>query len=184
MDTHPDTTQFIFDLLSRQRKPVVLDADGINALEGEAARLEDLEVPVIITPHSGELARLVSKEIPSEPLERIEMTRKIAQKLGITLLHKGAPTLLASPGGEVWINQHGNSALATAGTGDVLTGLIGGMVAQGAEPLDAAAVGCYLHSRAAEEAAFDLGLRGVIAGDLLEYVGLPMLELEANETII
>jgi NAD(P)H-hydrate epimerase len=184
MGTHPDTTQFIFDLLSRQRKPVVLDADGINAIEGEAARLEDLEVPVVITPHSGELSRLVSKEVPSAPLERIEMTRNIARKLGVTLLHKGAPSLLASPGGEVWINKHGNSALATAGTGDVLTGLIGGMVAQGADPLDAAVVGCYLHGRAAEEASFDLGLRGVIAGDLLEYIGLPVLELEANETII
>ncbi len=181
MSTHPDTSQFVFDLLARQRKPVVLDADGINALEGESKRLQGLEVPVVATPHSGELARLTSKEIPSAPLERIETTRKIAQTLGITLVHKGAPTLVSSTGGEVWINHHGNSALATAGTGDVLAGLIGGLLAQGADPLDAACAGCYIHGRAGEEAAFDVGVRGVIAGDLLDYVGLPILELEANE---
>ncbi len=184
MNRRPATSQFVFDLLARQRKPVVLDADGLNALEGESKRLEGLEVPVIVTPHSGELSRLVSKEIPTAPLERIESTRKIAQALGVTLVHKGAPTLVSSAGGEVWINDRGNSALATAGTGDVLAGLIGGFLAQGADPLDAACLGCHLHSRAGEEAAFDLGVRGVIAGDLLEYMGLPILELEANETIL
>ena len=77
------------------------------------------------------------------------------------------------------MNYHGSSALATAGTGDVLTGLIGGLVAQGGSPIDAACVGCYLHGRSGETAAQTRGVRGVIAGDLLKYMGEPILELEA-----
>jgi NAD(P)H-hydrate epimerase len=176
---HRETGRFIRDLLDRSPKPLVIDADGINGLEGDPEPLKERKVPVVITPHSGELSRLVSKEIPKKPLERIEATREIARTLGVTLVHKGAPTLVASAGGEVWVNYHGNSALASAGTGDVLTGLIGSLMAQGAGPLDAACVACYLHGRAGEVAARERGIRGVIAGDLLKFLGEPMLELEA-----
>jgi hydroxyethylthiazole kinase-like uncharacterized protein yjeF len=176
---HAETTRFILDLLERCQKPLVIDADGINALEGNAGALKGRGVPIVITPHSGELSRLLSKEIPKSPLERIEATRAIARDLGVGLVHKGAPTLVATPSGEVWVNYHGNSALASAGTGDVLTGLIGGIMAQGADLLGAACVGCFLHGRAGEVAARTRGIRGVIAGDLLRYLGEPLLELEA-----
>jgi NAD(P)H-hydrate epimerase len=156
----------------------VLDADAINAIEGDAGRLAALEVPVVITPHTGELSRLVSRDIPSVPLERIETTREIAKTLGITLIHKSAPTLIASASGDVWVNYHGNSALASAGTGDVLTGLVGGLVAQGEDVLDAACIACFLHGRSGELASEALGLRGVIAGDLLEFLGEPIFEVE------
>jgi hydroxyethylthiazole kinase-like uncharacterized protein yjeF len=179
MSRHPDTTRFILDVLEKSPKPLVIDADGLNALDGNAEALSGKEIPIIITPHSGELSRLVSREIPKKPLERIEATREIARSLGVTLVHKGAPTLIGSPGGEVWVNTHGTSALATAGTGDVLTGLIGGLAAQGGGPIDAASVGCYLHGRAGETAARVRGVRGVIAGDLLRYLGEPLIELEA-----
>jgi NAD(P)H-hydrate epimerase len=182
MSRHPETTRFIHDLLERSSKPLVIDADGLNALEGKSEALTGRNVPVVITPHSGELSKLVSREIPRTPLERIEATREIARTLGVILVHKGAPTLVASAGGEVWVNHHGTSALATAGTGDVLTGLIGGLVAQGGSPIDAACVGCYLHGRSGETAARTRGVRGVIAGDLLRYLGEPILELEAAAT--
>jgi hydroxyethylthiazole kinase-like uncharacterized protein yjeF len=176
---HAETTLFIHDLLDRCPKPLVIDADGINALEGNPEPLKGRSVPVVITPHSGELSRLVSKEIPTVPMERIEATREIARDLGVGLVHKGAPTLVSTAAGDVWVNYHGNSALATAGTGDVLTGIIGGLMAQGADALSAGCVGCYLHGRAGEVAARARGLRGVIAGDLLRFLGEPLLELEA-----
>jgi len=179
LSRHADTTRFIRDLVERSPKPLVIDADGINALEGDAGHLKGRKVPIMITPHSGELSKLMSQEIPTTPLERIEATREIARTLGVTVIHKGAPSLIASAAGDVWINYYGTSALAKAGTGDVLTGLVGGFVAQGAEPLDAACVGCYLHGRAGEAAARARGIRGVIAGDLLRYLGEALLELEA-----
>ncbi len=176
---HAETTRFMRELVERSPKPLVIDADGISALAGDPGLLKNRKVPIMITPHSGELSKLVSQEIPPAPLERIEATRDIARSLGITVVHKGAPTLIATAGGEVWINYYGTSALATAGTGDVLTGFVGGFAAQGAEPLDAACAGCYLHGRSGEAAARARGVRGVIAGDLLDYMGEPLLELEA-----
>jgi len=176
---HADTTRFMHELIERSPKPLVIDADGINALAGDPGVLKGRKVSITITPHSGELSKLVSQEIPATPLERIEATRDIARSLGVTVVHKGAPSLIASAGGDVWVNYYGTSALAKAGTGDVLTGLIGGFAAQGAKPLDAACVGCYLHGRSGEAAASALGVRGVIAGDLLKCLGEPLLELEA-----
>jgi NAD(P)H-hydrate epimerase len=179
MSRHPDTTRFVLEVLEKSPKPLVIDADGLNALEGNAKALSGRKVPIVITPHSGELSKLVGGEIPETPLDKIEATRETARSLGLTLVHKGAPTLIASAGGEVWVNYNGTSALAKAGTGDVLTGLIGGLAAQGGSPIDAACVGCYLHGRAGEIAARVRGVRGVIAGDLLKYLGEPLLELEA-----
>jgi hydroxyethylthiazole kinase-like uncharacterized protein yjeF len=179
MSRHPDTTRFVLEAIEKSPKPLVIDADGLNGLEGNAKALSGSKVPVIITPHSGELAKLVGAVVPNTPIDKIEATREIARSLGVTLVHKGAPTLIASAGGEVWVNYNGTSALAKAGTGDVLTGLIGGFAAQGGSPIDAACAGCYLHGRAGEVAARVRGVRGVVAGDLLRYLGEPLIELEA-----
>jgi NAD(P)H-hydrate epimerase len=179
LDRHPETTRFVHDVLARNTKPLVLDADGINALEGETGRLAALTVPTVITPHTGELSRLVAAELPNTPYDKIEATRTFAKTLGVTLVHKGAPTLIASAAGDVWVNYHGNSALASAGTGDVLTGLVGGLVAQGEDVLAAACIACFLHGRSGEVASEVHGIRGVIAGDLLEFLGEPIFELEA-----
>ena len=114
----------------------------------------------------------------TDAIARLQETAEISKRLGVTLLRKGAPTLIATPGGEVWINASGNSALATAGTGDVLTGLIGSLLAQGAQPQDAACVACFLHGRAGELAAAEKGVRGVIAGDLIPLLGPAMRAIE------
>jgi NAD(P)H-hydrate epimerase len=179
LDRHPETTRFVHEVLERTTTPLVLDADGINALEGETGGLAALRVPTVITPHTGELSRLVAKDLPQTPRDKIEATRSIAKTLGVTLVHKGAPTLIASSAGDVWVNYHGGSALASAGTGDVLTGLVGGLVAQGEDTLDAACVACFLHGRSGEVASEAYGVRGVIAGDLLEFLGEPLFELES-----
>jgi hydroxyethylthiazole kinase-like uncharacterized protein yjeF len=179
MGRNEDTDRFIREFLSGWDKPAVVDADGLTAFVGKADLLGETAAPVVITPHSGELARLLGEEIPSSPPERIEATAAMARRLGITLVHKGAPSLLANADEGLWINTTGNSALATGGTGDVLTGLVGGLLAQGCTPMEAACVACFLHGRAGELAAEELGVRGVIAGDLHLYLGAAMLELEA-----
>jgi NAD(P)H-hydrate epimerase len=177
--TNPETLDFVRDVASQSTKTLVLDADAVTAFAADPDGLAALRAPTVITPHSGELGNVVGQSVPTDPVGRIELTRELAKQFGVTLVHKGAPTLIASAEGEVWVSKHGHSALATGGSGDVLTGLVAGVCAQGAVELDASCVACFLHGRAAERAAEDWGLRGVVAGDLLRYLGDPILELEA-----
>jgi NAD(P)H-hydrate epimerase len=178
---HPETAAFVEALVKASSLPVVLDADAIAAFDGRADALGSLAASrdLVITPHSGELGRLLGETMPEAALERIEITRRIAGLLGLTLVHKGAPTLVGHPRDGVYVNTAGSSALATGGTGDVLTGFITSFLAQGAKGLDAALVGCLLHARAGDAAAEETGKRGVIAGDLLHSFGPVMVALEA-----
>jgi len=173
-----ETDQVVRDLVASASRRVVLDADGIGAFNGKPELLEAITSPLVLTPHSGELQRLMGTEVPGEPLERIEMTRDVAKALGVTIVHKGAPTLIANADGLAWVNHNGNSALATAGSGDVLTGIVAGIMAQGANTLDGACVGCHVHGRAGELASEFLGVRGVIAGDVLDMVGEALRDLD------
>ena len=176
-----DTDQFIEAFLRNCDIPAVVDADAITAFAGRSDALSDIaaDTAIVITPHSGELARLLDEDVPDAAPARIEATARIAREMGLVLLHKGPTSLVADPEGSVFVNATGTAALATGGTGDVLTGFITSFLAQGAEPLDAAIVAAYLHGRAAEVAADELGKRGVIAGDLLRYLGEVLLVLEA-----
>jgi NAD(P)H-hydrate epimerase len=185
-----ETDAFVRDLVRACGKPIVVDADGITAFAGRADELKQAGGPVVITPHSGELTRLTGEAVAASGPARLDYTVDVARRLGVTLVHKGAPTLIATPGGRVWINATGSSALATGGTGDVLTGMVGSFLAQAsargsgagpgerAQPVDAACVGCFLHGRAGEIAARTRGVRGVIAGDLLESTGPALVALE------
>jgi NAD(P)H-hydrate epimerase len=173
-----ETLRFVREFTIACAKPLILDADGVSAFAGEADRLRERTAPTVITPHSGELGRLLGGGVPREPVERVEATRETAQRLGVTLVHKGAPTLIGSADGDVWVNQHGTSALATAGTGDVLSGMVGGLVAQGSSGLDAACVACLLHGKAGVSASAARGERGIIAGDVLEHLGSVILAME------
>ncbi len=175
---NPETDRFVHTLIAQAKKPLVLDADGINAFAGKSELLKDASSPIVITPHTGELQKLVSCKFPGEPLARVEKTQGIANSLGSVLVHKGAPTLIASPEGGVWINASGGSSLATAGSGDVLTGLLGSFLAQGAPALDAALIACYLHGKAGEIAAAEMGVRGVVAGDLIHAICDVLLDVE------
>jgi NAD(P)H-hydrate epimerase len=173
-----ETDEFVRDFVVHTTKPCVVDADGLTAFSGHAEDLADRKR--VVTPHDGELARLVGESRATQPVERVEETVGLAQRLQVTLVRKGAPTLVAVPDGRMWINSSGSSALATGGTGDVLTGLVGSLLAQGAEPSDAACVACFLHGRAGELAALEKGVRGVIAGDLIPQLGPAMRALEAR----
>jgi len=179
MGRNDETDRFIRDFVATAGKPVVVDADAITAFAGRGEELAACDTEIVITPHSGELKRLLGTDIPESPPERIEVTSALAETLGLALVHKGAPSLISAPGEGLWINTSGSSALATGGTGDVLTGMVGGLLAQGADPMDAACTACFLHGKAGEFAAEDHGVRGVIASDLLLYLGAAVLELEA-----
>jgi hydroxyethylthiazole kinase-like uncharacterized protein yjeF len=167
MSRYPEAGAIIRYVLERSGVPLVIDADGLNALEKDAAILKDRQVPIVLTPHPGEMARLTGKTIEEIQSQRLEITRMFAQKWGVTLVLKGNKTIVANPSGEVYINISGNPGMATAGSGDVLTGIITGLIAQGLKPQDAACAGVYLHGLAGDLAAEIKGERGLIAGDLI-----------------
>ncbi len=175
-----ETAQFVRDFVSRCEKPLLIDADGINAYEGRYDELKSLSEGrgIILSPHSGELKKLTGIDVPTGPDERADALRKLVSGTEITLVHKGAPTIIAHAGGRIDINVHGHPGLATAGSGDVLTGAIAGVLASGAAPEEAARVGVYIHSRAAEIAAELTGERGMIAGDCSDSLPMAIRELE------
>jgi NAD(P)H-hydrate epimerase len=130
--------------------PLLLDADAINLLAGRSERLAGREQPPVLTPHPGELARLLDRSTDEVVGDRVGAAREAASRAGAVVVAKGFRTVIADPDGEVWINPTGDDGLASGGSGDVLTGIIAGLLAQGLEPVRAALVGCWLHGRAGE----------------------------------
>lgn len=158
--------------------PLVLDADGLNVLALDHSIIESPSGPVIITPHPGEMGRILGISTGDVQKSRVETTLKAAMSLNAIVVLKGASTVTATPGGKVYINSTGNPALAVAGTGDVLAGTIGGLLAQGVDPEKAAVLGVYLHGSAGDITAQVKGWRGVIAGDVLEALPLARKALD------
>ncbi len=148
--------------------PLVLDADGINAFAGRAAELASRPGPTVLTPHPGELARLLGVETAEVTGDRPAFARRAAAETGAVVVLKGHQSLTATPDGAVHVNPTGNPGMATGGTGDVLTGLVGGLLAQGYEALEAAILGAYLHGLAGDLACAERGERALAAGDLVE----------------
>ncbi len=180
LTTEEETVRFVREFVKGCEAPVLLDADGINAFQGAFDELKGLSTgrEIIVSPHSGELKRLAGVEITGTPLERIERLCGLVEGSNVTLVHKGAPTVIAHPTGRSDINISGHPGQATAGSGDVLTGTIAGFLAQGCGAAAAARLGVYLHSRAASIAAQELGERSMIAGDCMEALPLAMQDLE------
>ncbi len=166
-----DTTRLLLDrlLLSPVSLPLpaVIDADALNFLASTSGWWERLKADAVLTPHPGEMARLMKCGITEVESDRIGVARRAAAEWGVTVLLKGAFTVAASPDGRVRVLPFANPALATAGTGDVLAGCVAGLLAQGLPPFDAASLGAFLHASAGELAAGAIGEAGVIAGDLL-----------------
>jgi hydroxyethylthiazole kinase-like uncharacterized protein yjeF len=167
LGTHPETRDLVCRLVRDLACPMVIDADCLNNLAGDTDCLKDAAGPRILTPHPGEMGRLVGLSTPEVQARRLEVARETAARWNVTLVLKGAQTVVAAPDGRVSFNSTGNPALASGGTGDVLTGLIGGFLAQGLSPWDAARLGVYLHGLAADFFISHYGPRGLIAGDLL-----------------
>jgi NAD(P)H-hydrate epimerase len=153
-------------IVARLSKPLVLDADGINAFDGHLDLLARPEYPRVLTPHPGELSRLIGKPIAEIQKNRESIAKRIASLLGVTLVLKGHRTVV-SDGKQTYVNTTGNPGMATGGTGDVLTGVIAALIGQGLSPFDAARLGAYLHGLAGDIAAKSVGMVSLMATDLL-----------------
>lgn len=170
------------ELVLRLDKPLVLDADGINALEGRAELLKERKAPTVVTPHPGEMSRLSGASIGEIQRERLKFARNFAKEHGCVVVLKGARTVIASPDGRAAINLTGDEGLASGGTGDVLTGAIAGLWAQGLPPFEAAVLGVYLHGLAGELASRELTIYGVLATDVMRRLPEAMRWTGRGET--
>ncbi|NLS44950.1 MAG: NAD(P)H-hydrate dehydratase [Firmicutes bacterium] len=170
LSTHSETAQLVRNIIMMTSVPTVVDADGINALAQDTAGLRGARAPIILTPHPGEMARLTGLSIQEIKEDRLDVARQTASQFGKIIVLKGARTIIADPSGVTYINPTGNSGMATAGSGDVLTGIIAGFLAQGMDPLAAAISGVYVHGLAGDTAASILGKMGVTASNILENV--------------
>ncbi len=150
--------------------PLVLDADGLNAFAGRIEALAGRARSTVLTPHPGELARLLGVATADIVEDRLGSVRRAARQSGAIVILKGHRTLIADPEGGVYVNPTGNPGMATGGSGDVLTGLIGALLAQGLEALAAAQLGAFVHGMAGDSAAATVGERSLAAGDLLGFV--------------
>lgn len=146
--------------------PAVVDADGLNALSRMPGWSDAVKLKAVLTPHPGELGRLVSEGVPSIQEHRVEIARNFAREWHKTVVLKGAHTIIARPDGDALISPYATAVLATAGTGDVLAGAIAGLIAQGVEPADAAGLAVYLHGKAAESYREAYGDAGLLASEL------------------
>lgn len=175
---NPDTDRWVCDLMAAQDKPVVLDADGLNAFARLPRDPAFGTSEVILTPHAGELARLVGLTSAEVEQRRFELVARYAARWKVVLMLKGAPSLIAAPDGRVFINASGDDALARAGSGDVLTGLLGGLLAQGLPALDAALLGAYLHGLAGTAASRGMSTRSVLVREVATAIGPVFEEME------
>ncbi len=162
-----ETVSLIRTLLEQLDKPMVLDADGLNACEGQADFVKNYKGDLVITPHPGELSRLTGRPVKDLIEDRVETVRETARSFNCTVVLKGGPTVVASPTGRVTINSTGNPGMATAGVGDVLTGIIAGFLAQGLPADEAAVAGVYIHGRAGDIARTHSGTVSLTAIDVL-----------------
>jgi len=176
MTTDAATSGWIRGVVRSSEVPVVLDADGLNAFAGRADELADRKADLVLTPHAGEFARLAGVSAADLQSDRLRHVRELAARASATVLLKGSRTLIATPDGLVRINPTGGPALATGGTGDVLTGMIAGLLARGLEVADAATAAAFAHGIAGRIAAEDLG-DGAAAGDVLDRVPAAMREV-------
>jgi NAD(P)H-hydrate epimerase len=159
---------FAREVARRVETPLLVDADGLNAHAGRLELLRERSAPTVLTPHEGELGRLLERPSSEIAAHRLAAVREAAERSGAVVLLKGDDTLVALPGGETAVNPGGTPALATAGTGDVLSGLIGALLAKGLEAFEAACLGALAHSLAGRAAAERVGTDHVMAGDVID----------------
>lgn len=178
---HPETRKLVKKLLLGIDKPVVLDADGINAVADDPAILSKRKSPTVITPHPGELGRMIAESPAAINSNRVEYSRRFARKWNVILLLKGAPTVTSRPDGFSCINSTGGPGLASGGTGDVLTGAIPALISQGADPFQAAVAAVYFHGLAGDSAAAETGDMGLTASELIDYLPWVMAEPPEDE---
>lgn len=164
------TKKLIQNLVRKIGKPIVLDADGLNVIAGKLEILTTRESETVVTPHPGEMSRLIDKDSSYIQNHRTEVAKTFSAKHRCTTVLKGNQTVVAGPDGKIYINDTGSSALSTAGTGDVLTGMVASFIGQGLNAYQAAVVSVYLHGQAGDRAEAYLGKLSVTATDVLEKI--------------
>ncbi|HZE88034.1 MAG TPA: NAD(P)H-hydrate dehydratase, partial [Verrucomicrobiae bacterium] len=174
-----ETADTVRALVAACRRPMVLDADALNALAVRGTR-PALEAPAVATPHPGEAARLLGVTSATVSAERLSAARQLARDLGAAVVLKGWRTLTASPEGMVRVNSSGNPGMATGGSGDALTGVVAAWLAQGLKPATAAALSVFVHGLAGDLAAAQLGELSTIAGDIVDHLPAAYRLLEAQ----
>lgn len=168
-------SELVRSIVSRLERPLVLDADGLNALSGHMELLDGRTASTVLTPHEGEFARLTGCALPIG--DRTAAALTLAQTHNCTVVLKGHRTVTAAPDGRVWINTTGNPGMAKGGSGDILSGMIVSLIGQGFPPPESAAMAVWLHGRAGDLAAEQLGEYAMTPTDLLEHLPRAMMEL-------
>jgi NAD(P)H-hydrate epimerase len=199
---HPETVEFVRRLVEETTLPIVLDADGINAFVGQTERLHGQKRILVLTPHPGEFARLLGRSTADVQADRVSLARDFAQQHGLHLVLKGHRTIYASPVGQVFVNSTGNPGMATGGSGDVLTGMLAGLLGQALHSLpsrdvgtngkelsegasqpkrleEVIALGVYLHGLAGDLAAKTQGEKSLVASDIMAHLPAAFMKLEA-----
>ncbi len=167
LSQNKETARLVRDIVVKLGGTITLDADGINAFCGYANHLKKAKGRLILTPHTGEMARLIGKTREEIQANRKDIALKCASEYNIVLVLKGHNTVVASPDGRLYVNETGNPGMASGGVGDVLTGVIAGFTAQGADPFDAAVLAVYFHGLAGDLAAKEKGFLSLTATDIL-----------------
>ena len=166
---HPETAEFVRSLVVKCKTPLVLDADGLNAFEGRVGELNGKGRSLVITPHPGEMARLAGSTVTAVQRDRINVARTFAREHELIVVLKGHRTLFAQPDGTVWVNTTGNPGMATGGTGDILTGMVAGLIAQNPERIvEAVIAAVHLHGLAGDVASESMGEHSLVATDLVK----------------
>jgi hydroxyethylthiazole kinase-like uncharacterized protein yjeF len=170
--TAPGTIEAVRKLVSGIAQPLVLDADGLNAMVGHTDTFRSRTGPLVVTPHPGEMARLAGTDAGRVQSDRINFAARFASEWEAVVVLKGAGTVIAEPGGDVFVNPTGNPGMATAGMGDVLTGCVASFIAQGLDAFGAAVAAAYFHGQAGDLAAQMEGMAGMTAGDVIRHLPL------------
>ena len=177
ISTHPETIAVVHHIICNSKTPLIVDADGINALGEKPSVLHEAQCPIVLTPHPGEMAWLIGTSIKEVQDDRIGVARKFAKEYGVVLVLKGARTIIAEPNESIYINSTGNPGMASGGTGDVLTGMIAGLVAQGYTISEASRLGVFLHGYIADKITEQKGEVGLIATDIINRIPLTLKEV-------
>ncbi|OGL50605.1 MAG: hypothetical protein A3H37_02035 [Candidatus Schekmanbacteria bacterium RIFCSPLOWO2_02_FULL_38_14] len=183
ISTNTETCEVVRSLIKKLDVPVVLDADGINALQGDAKILKSAKKDVVITPHPGEMGRLCGLSAKEVQKNRIEVARDFARANRVYVVLKGKNTVVSGPDGTVFVNLTGNPGMASGGAGDVLTGMIAGFISQGFSPIDAAKAGVYLHGLSGDIMAEKRGEMSLTAMDILKGIPAAIREILSQKSM-
>lgn len=178
LSRHKKTSALVREIISTSSKPMVIDADGLYALSGHLGLLKSRRVKdVVLTPHMGEFALLANRTVEEIEQDKYAIASAFAKMYKIVLVLKGAPTIVVTPRGKIFVNPTGNPGMSTAGSGDVLAGIIASLMGQKNNAVDAAVNGVYIHGRSGDLAAKRIGTHGMIASDMIKFIPAAIKEL-------